>query len=294
MTGDITANRIANAIRMKDKNKTKNFLIVEGITDQVFFNKFIEKSYCDIEIAFGNLNVIAVVQNLATGGFSGAIGIIDSDFRVINGEIFGEGPIFLSDFHDLEIMFISSDTFSDVLNAYNVEQKLASQWKSYIDFRMHLFEIVKSIGHLKLINNRNNYKIKFKPDVPDGKYIDYSKFVDIKSLAYLGDKELIDTVLKYENQQAKINVDRKTLLEDIKNLDKNIDKYHLCNGHDFMQLIALALRKNISNLNSNAIGHKQIEREFALAYDSRFFKTTNLYSKIKGWEQNTGKIILNC
>ncbi len=293
MTESIKPERIANAIRMKNLNE-KSFLIVEGISDQVLFNKFINKDNCDIEIAFGNLNVIAVVENLISGGYDGVLGIIDSDFRIINAESFNENPIFLSDFHDLEIMFITSNAFTDVLNSYNVEQKLVTNWSSFNEFRNHLFNISIAIGYLKLINSRNNYGIKFKPDNPDGRYLEYSKFVDVTTLSYLGDEVLVQTVLRYENQQARLHITGEHLLKDLNILDKKLDRNHLCNGHDIMQLIALSLKKNISNLNSKAVDFKQIEKEFALAYDSRFFINTNLYKKIKAWEQEKNKTVLNC
>lgn len=292
MVENMTAYRIANAIKIKDKQKEQNYLIVEGISDQVLFNKFTHD--CEIVIAFGNINVIQVVDELTTYGYIGVIGIIDSDFRIINAEAFNENPIYLSDYHDIEVMVFYSNTFSDVLNSYNVSQKLISIWKSYEEFKNHVFELAKTIGYVKLINNRNGYNIKFKPDKPEGRHLDYSHFIDIKTLKYLGNKSLVESILKYENQQAKLQITAEKLLQDIENLNKDLDTLHLCNGHDLMQIIALSLKKNISNLNAKAVEFKQVEKEFILAYDSRFFKSTDLYSKIKNWEQLNNKTILNC
>jgi hypothetical protein len=124
--------------------------------------------------------------------------------------------------------------------------------------------------------------------------LNFSEFISISSLEFLGYDKLIQAVLNYsQNKSKSLNTSMQDAKEKINILINNdIDLYQLCNGHDLVSLISLALRRKISNKNSNACSEEQIQRELMLAYDSRHFERTKLYNQIKAWEEVRKKIIL--
>jgi len=282
MTDYITPDRIANSIMQKKLEC--NYLIVEGKTDYRLLKKFINSENCSIEIAFGNLKVIEVIDKLKKRDFYKAIGIIDSDFRLLDDEILIE-DILMTDYHDLEISFINSPCFETVISNYYQPEKLEKLYNNdFYELKNYFFELSKNIGYLKWLNKTDELGLTFKPANPEGKTIDYNLFISVEDLKYQGDDKLIDAILNFCNGKVKVNIKKSEILEKLEIFKKDVDLNHLCNGHDIMNIISISLRKHISNLNSKSIPVDQLEKEFSLAYESRYFMSTNLYKNIKNIE----------
>jgi len=279
MTEYITSDRIANSIMQK--NLEHNYLIVEGKSDYALFKKFIDSNACSIEIGFGNQNVIDVISELKKREFNRAIGIIDSDFRILD-QVEQIEDVLTTDFHDIEISMINSSSFETVLLNYIKPNKLQKHYENLDDFRNHLFSLTSDLGYLKWLNSIENYGLIFKPKNPEGNKINYSLFICINELKYLGEDKLIDSIFNFCNGKVKIDVTKEKLKEKLNEFKKEVDINQLCNGHDIMNVICLSLKKHISN--SNSISSEQLEKEFSLAYESRYFMTTNLYEQIKETE----------
>lgn len=292
MTEFITADRTANAI-MQKADYHKSFLIVEGKTDYYVYNKFINHNDCSIEIAFGNDNVIEVLSKLKQWDFHNALGIIDSDFRVLDEEEVTDENIIQTDFHDLEIMLIKSESFDIVMGHYVQANKLADNYGDYAGLRDYLFQISKHIGYLKWLNKKKGYGLLFKPKSPEGKHIDYSNFISVKNLKFDGYRKLIETIFNFCNGKVPIKVKMDHLENELKQFIKDCDLDHLCNGHDVIHIIALSLKKHVSNMNSKAVSVDQISKELGLAYEARFFEQTYLYQRIREWEVSKQKPVLS-
>lgn len=288
----ITPQRIASSI-MLNAQSYDSFMIVEGKTDYSLFKKFIRKKSTKIEIAFGHEKVVEVIHELRKRGFNGAIGIIDSDFCQLDDNMIEDDDIVHTDYHDIEIMVINSESFDIVLDNYVQKNKLKTHYETLNSFRQHLFAITKHLGYLKWLNKTNGLGLVFKPTLPEGKPLDYSKFISIDSLLFLGNEALIDSVLNYCVGKVKIGITKADLKKQLERFIKECDLNHLCNGHDIMHVISLSLRKNISNLNASAIKANQLSKEMILAYEARYFINTSLYRDIKSWEKNRKLAILD-
>lgn len=283
MTEYITPDRIANSIMQK--NNDLSYLIVEGKTDYRLFKKFIDDKCCEIEIAFGNLKVIDVVSELKKRKFERIIGIIDADFRILDEEEEID-DILTTDYHDMEISFIESPSFDTLISEYSQEEKLIKSYNSIADLKKYFFELIKNLGFLKWLNKKEDLGLIFKPLNPEGKAIDYSLFISSDKLEYKGDDKLIDAILNFCNGKVKVDIKKSELIKKLDEFKKEVDLRHLCNGHDIMNVISVSFRKHISNLNSKSISANQLEKEFCLSYESRYFVTTNLYKKIKEVEKS--------
>ncbi|MFO0143404.1 MAG: hypothetical protein ACK513_18770, partial [Aphanizomenon sp.] len=83
----LTVDRVANKIRQLRETYSGSFLLVEGKSDKVFYERFIDKLACHLEItdgkAFNKSNkqcAIAILEILEKSNFRGVLAIVDADF----------------------------------------------------------------------------------------------------------------------------------------------------------------------------------------------------------------------
>jgi hypothetical protein len=290
----ITPSRIANSILQKTSFKG-SYIIVEGKIDHTLYKKFLDEEFCNVEIAFGNSNVIDIVQELNKQGFKSVFGIIDADFKVLDNEEIEGDNIFMTDDHDLELMIIRSEAFNTVVNHYALPDRIVSflKEKNENDLKELLIKLISPLGYLKWANKKNGFGLKFKPDKPEGNPLPIIEFIPYKSLEFAGFEKMIEIVFNYSRQKSKINETEAQCLAKTKLLvDDSIDLFQLCNGHDVISITCIALRHKISNLNSAAIHPNQLQELLIFSYDSRYFENTKLYKLIKDWEKRNNRTIL--
>ena len=291
MQEHITPTRIANAI-MQDTTFNGNYLIVEGNSDYHFYKKFIDQSKCLIKQAYGNINVIEVIEILDSRNFERKLAIIDSDFRKLDNEIEQNKSVIITDEHDIEVMIFKSPALERVLEVHYSEAKFKGfQSKQNIDFRDLILNLAKPIGYLKWANKKYNLGLVFKPKNPEGRQIKYSKIYDEKKLTFNGENVLIKTIIDYSNNKGTEVKPLQEIEEAYRTqINEVADLFQLCNGHDITNLISLALRKAIGNKN---LDYKAIECDLILSFDTSEFDKTEIFMSMKEWEKQTGLSILS-
>lgn len=295
MIEHITPERVANSI-VQDHKYKGTYLIVEGLKDNLLFNKFVANELCQIKIAFGNLNVIEVINELNKRSFKDVVGIIDSDFRVLNSEIPNNENIFLTDEHDIELMIFKSATFETLLLNYCQPEKIAPFRKlnKNKELRDILLNLAAPLGYLKWAHTIFDLGLIFKPQKPEGVPLPISDFIPVNTLEFAGYDKMLDVVINYSRNKSTKVTTKIIALKKVEEINQaTVELYHLCNGHDVMSILSLGLRKKLSNLNSKAVSADQLENEFIFAYDSQYFAETRLYASIKKWEKQNNKTILS-
>lgn len=86
INGDV----IANAIRMKRTHFDGSFLIVEGRSDKLVYERLVDIELCHIEIALGRDPAIHAIRILNADHIDGVLAIVDSDFTGITSKTFSE------------------------------------------------------------------------------------------------------------------------------------------------------------------------------------------------------------
>src|SRR5262245_19497546 len=120
----LTPVEIANEIRMTRTSHDGAFLIVEGDTDARFYKRMVDSGKCRISIAHNRENAVQLVTILQGDNFAGFLAIVDADFDVLEGAVFGSSNIFLTDTHDLETMMLKSPALEKLLLEMESETKL--------------------------------------------------------------------------------------------------------------------------------------------------------------------------
>ncbi|MFK5976963.1 MAG: hypothetical protein QM493_10680 [Sulfurovum sp.] len=258
-------------------------VMVEAKADELFFRKSLKK-----EITFfpmdGCGNLLEVLEEIEKNNLQGLIAIIDADFRRIDNEELESDNLFITDGHDCEMMSINSPAWDEVFDYHiNREKLIKFEKKHKKTFKEYLFELSREIGLLRYLSKKENLDLKFRIFSKDKViFIDYNKFIDKDNLK-LNKDNMIKVV---ENKSSKQNLfkDRpelKIVLDKLK-----VNKYDLvefCNGHDFIHIFSLSLKKVLNNQN---ISNFDIEKDLTIAYRYDDFKQTELFKSLSTWEKN--------
>jgi len=282
MRNNIDSKFYADEIRLwKSARKEKSVaVVVEAKSDEKFFQKFFN-NFTTFFPVDGFQNVMEVLEDTEKN-ISGVLGIIDADFRHCIVEEFSSKNIFITDYHDVEMMTIVSQAWFEVVNYHAQKTKLAKFQKQFSKpLREYIIEMASSIACLRFLNFQKNLGLIFKT-FSNGKYLflDYSKFIDNEKFSISNEKLL--EVIENKSQKQNFFKNNPLLLNELDEISKkNYDLFNFCNGHDVINILALALKKVIGNIN---ISGQELEAFFIVAYRLEDFETTTLYRKLKKWE----------
>jgi Protein of unknown function (DUF4435) len=266
----LTGDRDANQIRLRRSTFFGTFLLVEGSSDKVFYERFIDKIACQVVVMTGKTRVIAVIGILDRWNFDGVLAIVDADFDRLEALVSESVNLLRTDTHDLETMLIDSFALDKVVAEYGSEEKIA---KLQLDVRTSLVEAGISIGYLRWISQCGGLNLTFSD-------LKFSKFIDDKTLQ-MNELDLIQEVknksqafsFKTEDLQQRIATEK----------NKGFNPWQVCCGHDLVEMLALGLRKTIGTM---SVDSDSLERSLRLAYEAVYFRKTQLWANIRQWESN--------
>ena len=293
MEEHITAERIAVSI-MVDSSRKPTIMLVEGTNDNLLFSKFIEPSDCEIKIAFGYQRIYDVIESVqAKDPTINIIGIIDQDFLGVNAELPLIKNVFFVDEHDLELMVLKSRALNTLMVRYGNNEKIRAVTNNGEANLLQLFlDTIFPLAVLRYVNFKYSLGITFKPKRHDGKKMKFD-FIDEHSLEFRSPQRMIDVVFNYTAGKSAPNIERHeclVLLE--QHLSEEFDFHKLCNGHDICRLISISLRRHTGAMGSRAPDDEEVEKTLMMAYDSQYFLLTDLYSRLKQYESDTGLAFL--
>jgi len=290
MRNNIDSNYHAGEIRLwKSARKPKSIaVVVEAKSDELFFQKFFDQKTTFFAVD-GFQNVIDVLEDTEKD-ISGVIGIIDADFRHYTSTEFSSKSMFVTDFHDVEMMTIASPAWNEVVGYHAQKTKLAKFQKQYSkSLRDYIIEMSRPIACVRFLNFQKQLGLVFKTLSKD-KYIfiDYSKFIDKDKFCIEFDK-LIEVVENKSQKQNFFKNNPALFQELIEICKKDFDLLNFCNGHDVINILALALKKEVGNIN---ISGQELEAFFIVAYRFEDFEKTILYQNLKKWETDNTEFVL--
>ncbi len=265
-------------------------VIVEAKSDEVLFRNLLYDD-CSFFAVDGWSKSVEVLKLCEKNNLSGVLSIIDADFKRIMDYQMPSKNLFLTDYHDKEMMLCHSEAWSLVLNFYGNKKKMQEakeiRDKSALEF---LLEIAQPIGTLRLLNQKFGLDLKFKI-LSNNKYkfIDYQDFIDTNTLKVDRDK-LLKTV---ENKSEKQGLFKKRLdlIVELDKLNKqDFDLKELCNGHDIVNILSLALMNLFGDKKSSAkVSGEELENRLILAYRLDDFIKTQLFASLKIWQEENPK-----
>nr|VFK06912.1 MAG: Protein of unknown function (DUF4435) [Candidatus Kentron sp. LPFa]VFK23073.1 MAG: Protein of unknown function (DUF4435) [Candidatus Kentron sp. LPFa] len=255
---------VADAIRFELKNKystEKVWIIVEGETDRRLFSKLIDGNQVEIEFSREGLNGVLRIVSELLKETNRILGIRDADFLHLEGKVETAQNIFVTDYHDAEMMIIACD---EAYHAVEAEYFPEEEELSYS--REMILKSISFIGGIRWLNHANDLDLNFKN-------IGFGKFYDKRNL--LHETNCLHHVME-RSPKKKDRITKEAVRSKIKNI---ADFLNLCNGHDFQKAFAyLASSNSKKGWDADDIG-----RSFRVAYRFEDFQKTNLYKRLKEW-----------
>ncbi|MCC7430893.1 DUF4435 domain-containing protein [bacterium] len=281
----MNSNTVANTIRMTRSFHKGSFLIVEGETDARFYKQFLNNEKCRVIVGYGKEQCIKALKIIDETTIKGVLAIVDADFWVLEKHILESENLFLTDTHDIETMIIRSKALEKILYEFASEELLRKfSYRTKKNIREKLLECGLVIGYLKLISSEKGLGLKFKDLI-------FEKFIDKKDLTVVFPK----LIKHLKRNSREVFVLTETLKEEIKVLEaKNLDVWHVCNGHDLVDILLVGLKRIFGERNARKLDSGSLQGDLRLAYPSNDFKETKLFSSLKNWEKdNFGFLVLN-
>lgn len=273
----LSDDRDANKIRLLRSTFPGTFLLVEGSSDKILYQRFVDKDACQLVCVSGKpsskLRIISVLKILSESSFQGVLAIVDADFERLETSPHNNLNLLRTDSHDLETMLLDSPALDKVIAEFGSQEKIA---KFNRDVRTALLEAGMSVGYLLWVSQRDGLNLTF-----DG--ITFSKFVDEQTLQ-IDELKLIREV---KNKSQALSLKDEDLQQRIMSQRSNShDRWQVCCGHHLVEILSLGLRKAIGSNKAADVEPHSLERNLRLAYEEVYFRKTGLYSDLRTWESN--------
>lgn len=243
-----------------DKGKNIVWMIVEAEDDEKVYRKF-TTSKCVVKICAnpGERKGHKLVCNVVDSVYSytkNIVGICDSDYRKYTGSYSDVSNIFYTDCRDLEMMILNDSEICDSLCG-KTDNHLNMAYKT-------VEELARFIGYIRIYNDVKQLSIIFHNKLKVGLYWDYNKHC-IKDDA----KSNILGQLDIECSELDDFINEKRLYAE--------NSFDIIRGHDMIDLLKLALVKNVYG--------KCLDDIYNM-YGIEHFSKTNLYKNINNFALN--------
>ena len=262
---------LVDSIVLKRQIHKGCFLVVEGIDDLRFFNKFVDHEACRITEARGKENVIEVVSILEKESIRGIVGVIDADFDHIEGNRRPSENIIVLDTVDLEALLIRSPALDAVLAEWGSTKKIVEFGK---DIREVLLDAAVWVGCLRLYSSRTQSKFRFRG-------LKYKKIIDIQSFSL----DVVCLVSEVLNRSQKPNLSTEDIVEELKRIHLALKNYWLvCLGKDMVNILAFALKRKVGSNRAKNIKSESISSDLRQSYHRNDLDKSKLGNDLYEWE----------
>lgn len=274
----ITSEDICNQISMERSMFDGTFLVVEGVTDERLFEKFIDKDAVRIIEAHSKDNVRHSVKDMSgQRGDRRVIGIIDADLDRLLGRK-AKPPLFHTDCRDMEMMVIRSNALDDVLDEYAEKEPRMRFEETVGPIRDALVSASYPVGLLMYISQREGLNLSFKD-------LDFERFVNSRTLS-TNVGSLVDEVI-YHSKNCRMG--RKALIARLEDMSDDLgDPWAAARGHDTVNILLIALRRNFGSYNSRNLNEGELGGALRLAFSDLCFEGTDLYRATSQWAAENG------
>lgn len=277
----LTSDDICNQISMERSIYGGAYLMVEGVTDERLFEKFIDKDSVRIIEAHSKDNVRQVVKDMSGPRGDGKVfGIVDADLDRLRGRRV-KPPLFHTDCRDMEMMVIRSNALEDVLDEYGERERLDRFRETVGPVRDALVSASYPLGLLMYISQREGLNLSFKD-------LEFDRFVDPRTLT-LNAGAMVGEVIR---NSKSVRMGRKAILSRLEREAAALDDpWDAARGHDTVDILLLALKRNFGSFNSRHLGQGELGGALRLAFSDRCFEKTELYRATSEWAESRGLTI---
>lgn len=247
----------------------KQVVVVEGDDDEVFYERFLDMSNCDIIVNNSCYGYEAISSTCNAKGYANRYFMIkDSDFDRLLGVAQVDNQM-LTDYHDRELF----------LSELDVDKILESKYGIPIDMKS-IAMAIRGLSVTKWFNMANDCKLSFKKKCVVPKVYDGKRDVNVDDCI---------AQLAAEKKNAGKQIPDKALVARFMDSVEGADWRQYTNGHDWLQAIATWLNIRLNKALSYKIDIRSYLESLFFEDD---FKGTGLYAGIRKREEKIGKNLL--
>ena len=256
------------------KDTTKVFVLLEGETDIKLFKKLFHPDNCNLHAIPGGKTKVIDGVDVLLSKTKLVLGIVDADFDHITPKDNIGQHIFMTDYHDMEMMLLAE---GEVFHALMHEYANGLHQRSFQEVWDTVAATILELCLLKLLNI--NEELKLKVDVGmDGLVNFKSKHFDIEGY-------FSRAISKSEHASVRDFSEIKEKIEALKKA--NYDFHQLCNGKDFIKAMCTYLSKTYII----SIDEKYIKSSCRMTYNLGHYKKTKLYNDTQLWATKMSCVI---
>jgi hypothetical protein len=278
LRGNVVSVDKINEIRLSLRSKTGSkivWVLVEGEDDCKIYPKFFAENVTRVEFVNGGKDQLMLALKTLAQETKQVIGIRDADFLHLEENYPPVANLFFTDCHDIEMTMLYNDAvFENILYEYSLQQELA-------EIKQNILTEASFVGYIRYYNELNTCSINFKG-------IDYNVDFENNTHYITLHKNCLIQELNQRSPNKKTTIDESTINQ-FAQVKKIQDTYQLVNGHDFIKMLMLRIKKTMNNLN---IKTDNIAISLRNSYQIAHFKETTLYSKLLDWQKQNGFTIL--
>ena len=270
----------ANSIRQKRQVHKGSFLVVEGKDDRLFFEAFVDRDLCSIQVAEGKENVTGLIEILEGEFFPGIVGVVDADFDHIEGRRRSIENLIILETVDMEALQIRSPAFDRILVELGSKSKIAKFGKGV---RESLVEAAVWIGCLRLYSHQERLNLKFSG-------LNYAKCVSRESLE-INTTNLVQQVL---NNSQRPDLSCEEIVSELESISASLGNPWLISfGKDMVEVLAIGLRKMLGSNDAKRVNPILLSSHLRLAFSRTHLDESELGRDIRRWEErNSGFFVL--
>lgn len=267
----VSADTIASEILLEIQAGERNFLLLEGSSDLIFFNSFVNDWEFELKDCRGKKNAIGALTELERRGFVHAFVIADRDFdRFFDGEMTHARLAFYP-YNDLECMLFFSNAGARLLKDWYLDcNNLRQMAGSDREIWRIVAETANCWGLVRL------YTMKYR-------LTDYTGSIPLRQAlsGKWSEDEIISEFINYLERFFGRDDWAKHELGILKFRELYADEI-LCKGTDILDIIS-SLLLSVGGRRGNEANREHLERGMRLAFTAADFEETGLRNWLQQW-----------
>lgn len=255
----------------------ETYILVEGQTDKTFFDVLVgRQSNIRFRPVSGWERVHKTILLAQKERFNNILGIIDKDFHVLlHDGVTENNQLFFTDSNDIEMMLFNSVSLEKFLAIYADQNKLNAGEKP----RNRILNAASCLGALRVVSLVNRYNLRF-----DG--FECKDFIDRNTLLPDSKKLIKKITQRTISNGTSVSVTEEVLESQASDLMQVYYPHDLCNGHDVLDILGIAMTKCFSSLPATQYNSDTIFGCLLMGYSDNEFHETQLYNKLTMWIQS--------
>lgn len=255
----------------------ETYILVEGQTDKTFFDVLVgRQSNVRFRPVSGWERVHKTILLAQKERFNNILGIDNKDFHVLlHDGVTENNQLFFTDSNDIEMMLFNSVSLEKFLAIYADQNKLNAGEKP----RNRILNAASCLGALRVVSLVNRYNLRF-----DG--FECKDFIDRNTLLPDSKKLIKKITQRTISNGTSVSVTEEVLESQASDLMQVYYPHDLCNGHDVLDILGIAMTKCFSSLPATQYNPDTIFGYLLMGYSDNEFHETQLYNKLTMWIQS--------